>query len=95
VATFRPIYHGIRKGEPKRTELIMRKIALVIAFLTQKYSTPVFALADAQIEQVGVILETMKTSRDNFRKSFDALANSIENITGMTPKPRIKKNQLI
>jgi hypothetical protein len=58
---------------------------------SQKYSTPVFALTDAQIEQVGVILETMKASRDKFQESFDGLANSVEIITGMTPKVRVKR----
>jgi hypothetical protein len=33
VATIRPIYHALRMGERKRTELIMRRIALLIAFL--------------------------------------------------------------
>ncbi len=48
---------------------------------SQKYSTPVFALSDAQIEQSGVILTTMKKSRDDFKKSFYALANCIETMT--------------
>ena len=50
---------------------------------SQKYSTPVFALSDDQIEQVGVILKTMKDSRDRFRESFDALANSVKIIAGI------------
>lgn len=50
---------------------------------SQKHSTPVFALSDSQIEQVGVILQTMKDSRDNFKKSFDSLANSVETILGI------------
>lgn len=50
---------------------------------SQKYSTPVFALSDGQIDQVGVILETMKKSRDAFRKSFSDLANTIEIIAGI------------
>jgi chromosome partitioning protein len=54
---------------------------------SQKHSTPVFALSDAQIGQAGVILQTMKESRDSFRKSFEALANTVEIITGLTPKP--------
>ena len=48
---------------------------------SQKHSTPIFALTDAQIEQSGVILKTMKTSRDNFAKTFDNLAHSVEVIT--------------
>lgn len=50
---------------------------------SQKHNTPVFALSDAQIEQVGIILKTMKESRDAFQKCFDALANSIELIAGI------------
>lgn len=50
---------------------------------SQKYSVPIFALSDAQIEQSGVILETMKKSRDEFEKTFGALAKSIEFITGI------------
>lgn len=50
---------------------------------SQKHSTPVFALTDQQIEQVGVILETMKKSRDEFAKCFDTLANSVEIIAGI------------
>ncbi len=50
---------------------------------SQKHNVPVFALTDEQIEQVGVILETMGESRDNFAKSFATLANSVEIITGV------------
>lgn len=51
---------------------------------SQKYNTPVFALSDAQIEQVGKILDTMKKSRDEFRKSFNKLANSVEILAGIS-----------
>lgn len=50
---------------------------------SQKNSTPIFALTDKQLEQVGIILETMKTSRDNFATTFDALANSVEIIANV------------
>jgi cellulose biosynthesis protein BcsQ len=50
---------------------------------SQKHNVPVFALRDSQIEQAGVILQTMKESRDRFRESFDTLANSIERIAGL------------
>jgi chromosome partitioning protein len=53
---------------------------------SQKHNVPVFALSDEQIEQVGVILATMKESRENFRKSFSVLANSVELITGLKPR---------
>jgi chromosome partitioning protein len=58
---------------------------------SQKHNVPVFALSDAQIEQKGVILQTMKTSRDAFKTSFDALANSIEVITGLSKKSLKKR----
>jgi chromosome partitioning protein len=54
---------------------------------SQKHNTPVFALTDAEIEQVGVILATMKESRDTFKGCFNALANSIELLTGISTKP--------
>lgn len=57
---------------------------------SQKYNTPVFALTDAQIEQAGVILQTMKASRDSFAVAFNNLANTIEIMTGMTSKPAKK-----
>lgn len=44
---------------------------------SQKHSTPVFALTDEQIEQSGVILETMKSNREDFSKNFKTLATSI------------------
>ena len=53
---------------------------------SQQHNKPVFALTDDEIGQVGVILETMKKSRDQFRDTFDCLANSIEIITGITAK---------
>ena len=52
---------------------------------SQKYSTPVFALSDAQIEQAGDVLTTMRKSRDEFRKAFSALAHTVEVLTGITP----------
>lgn len=58
---------------------------------SQKHSVPVFALSDNQIEQVGVILETMKKSREAFKQSFDSLANSVELITGIATKPKAAK----
>jgi chromosome partitioning protein len=54
---------------------------------SQKHSTPVFALSDVQIEQVGVILKTMKESRDRFQESFENLANSVEIIMGLQDVP--------
>ena len=51
---------------------------------SQKHNKPVFALTDAEIEQVGIILDTMKKSRDAFRRAFHGLANSIELIAGIS-----------
>ena len=56
---------------------------------SQKHNTPVFALSDGQIEQEGVVLETMKKSRDGFQEAFDALARSVEIIVGLV-KPAKK-----
>lgn len=44
---------------------------------SQKHSTPVFALSDAQIEQNGVILDTMKENREEFKNNFSELARSV------------------
>jgi chromosome partitioning protein len=49
---------------------------------SQKYSTPVFALSDEQIEYAGKVLATMKKSRDDFATTFHSLANCVESITG-------------
>ncbi|MCJ2030925.1 AAA family ATPase [Methylobacterium sp. J-043] len=50
---------------------------------SQEHNTPVFALSDEQIGQIGKVLDTMKESRDVFRASFDGLANSVEILTGI------------
>jgi cellulose biosynthesis protein BcsQ len=59
---------------------------------SQKHNTPVFALSDKQIEQVGVILETMKESRNTFKTCFNALANSVELIVGISTRAPTKKH---
>ncbi|WP_175692746.1 ParA family protein [Burkholderia ambifaria] len=48
---------------------------------SQKHNVPVFALSDMQIEQGGVILEKMKVSRNDFRKTFEQLAAEIHALT--------------
>lgn len=58
---------------------------------SQKHNVPVFALTDQQIEQAGVILDTMKKSRDDFKESFHSLSNTVELITGMAQKGPKKK----
>lgn len=50
---------------------------------SQKFNRPVFALSDKEIEQAGVILETMKESRNNFAKTFKGLASSVRSIAGI------------
>jgi chromosome partitioning protein len=47
------------------------------------HNTPVFALSDAQLERVGVVLATMKASRDQFRTTFEQLAQTIERLVGI------------
>jgi D-Ala-D-Ala carboxypeptidase 3 (S13) family len=46
-------------------------------------STPIFALDDSQLEQQGIVLETMKKSRNDFADAFDALARSVETIASI------------
>jgi cellulose biosynthesis protein BcsQ len=72
-------------SEPADTPYNLANIADFNSLIaqSQKHSTPIYALSDAQLEQVGVVLENMKTSRDNFAQTFDALANSVEEITGI------------
>lgn len=41
------------------------------------HNVPVFALSDVQLERVGVILQTMKESRDGFHKVFKQLADAV------------------
>ncbi|XOF33680.1 MAG: ParA family protein [Candidatus Electrothrix sp. YB6] len=44
---------------------------------SQKFNVPIFALGDDQLEQGGFVLETMKKSRDNFRKVFEQMAEEL------------------
>jgi cellulose biosynthesis protein BcsQ len=50
---------------------------------SQKFNRPVFALSDNEIEQAGVILETMRDSRNNFLTTFQSLAASIRSIASV------------
>ena len=43
--------------------------------------SPIFALEDAEIEQVGTILDSMIVSRDRFKEAFENLANTIQILT--------------
>lgn len=57
---------------------------------SQKHNVPVFALSDEELEQVGVILVTMKSSRDAFKKAFYGLAASVEMLAGIAKEPAKK-----
>ncbi len=48
---------------------------------SQQHNVPVFALSDDQIEQAGVILNTMKKNRDDFHHVFSTLASEIHKLT--------------
>lgn len=48
---------------------------------SQKHNVPVFALSDAQIEQTGTILKTMKENREKFKVVFSGLAESVVALT--------------
>ena len=50
---------------------------------SQKHNKPIFALSDGEIEQVGMILKTMKDSRERFKNVFSSLAETIEIMTGL------------
>lgn len=50
---------------------------------SQKFNRPVFALSDKEIEQAGVILETMKQSRDSFFSTFVQLAGTVRKIVNI------------
>jgi len=47
---------------------------------SQKYCIPIYALSDDQIEQSGVILDTMKKSRDSFDNTFTDFAQQLHNL---------------
>jgi hypothetical protein len=48
---------------------------------SQKHNKPIFALSDDEIERVGMVLETMSTSRDAFLGIFDELGRVVSNLT--------------
>lgn len=50
---------------------------------SQIHNVPVFALTDAQIERVGVVLANMITNRENFRRAFTDLAQCVIRLTGI------------
>lgn len=50
---------------------------------SQIHNTPIFALSDAQIERVGVVLDTMKKNRDDFLTVFQNLARTVSALAGL------------
>lgn len=48
---------------------------------SQKHNVPIFALSDEQIEQSGVVLQTMTKSRNNFLTVFQDLAKNVVALT--------------
>lgn len=48
---------------------------------SQEHNTPVFLLTKTQVNQTGVIWETMRKSRDDFYSTFEALAGKIISMT--------------
>lgn len=48
---------------------------------SHNYNVPVFALSDAQLETTGVVLRTMRESRDNFVEVFRKLARAVIKLT--------------
>jgi len=48
--------------------------------LSQTNNVPIFALTDTQLNQAGIVLENMIASRDNFRETFDSLAQCVINL---------------
>jgi hypothetical protein len=50
---------------------------------SQIHNVPVFGLTDAQIERVGIVLANMITNRENFRTTFNNLAQCVIRLTGI------------
>jgi hypothetical protein len=50
---------------------------------SQIYNVPIFALTDAQVEHAGVVLANMIRSRENFRRTFNDLAQCVIRLTGI------------
>ncbi len=49
---------------------------------SQDNKTPVFALTDEQLDNVGTVLEADQGKRTEFREVFSALANRVITLTG-------------
>jgi cellulose biosynthesis protein BcsQ len=69
---------------PEQALLKMSDFNSLIAS-SQKYQVPVFNLTDAQLEQVGVVLENTRASMVQFRKLF---SDAADRVIGMTEHAR-------
>lgn len=67
------------RDEPYNLENIADFNSLIAQ--AQKHNVPVYALTDAQIEQGGNILDNMKVSRNDFKKTFERLSETVCNLT--------------
>jgi hypothetical protein len=65
---------------PEKPLLQMSDFNSLIAF-SQNYQVPIFNLTDAQLGQVGVVLEKTKASMEQFRKLF---SDAADRVIGMT-----------
>ena len=50
---------------------------------SQVHNVPIFALTDAQLERVGVVLANMIRSREQFRTTFNDLAQCVITLAGI------------
>jgi cellulose biosynthesis protein BcsQ len=74
-----------RAASPADTPYNLANIADFNTLIAQSqiHNVPVFALTDAQIERVGVVLANMITNRENFRTTFNNLAQCVIRLTGI------------
>lgn len=72
-------------AKPKDTPYNLCNIADFNSLIakSQGLRTPVFALTDAQINEVGVVLDQMRGNRDEFQRTFKHLATTISHLTGV------------
>jgi len=49
--------------------------------VSQEYNVPVFSLTQEQVDQAGKVWENMKANRDDFHKTFKALADKVIALT--------------
>ena len=71
--------HVEAPGEPYLLATIADFNSLIAQ--SQKHNVPVFALTDEQIERQGIVLDTMRKSREAFDGIFEELARVVERLT--------------